>query len=147
MPRWWATEIDSGKNFPNIEAQTITLCVSNVIETELPLRQSLLPSYVLAWFAFALIFVAVCQPAMAQTTSPKRDINAVLAGHDKELLALPDVIGVYIGTLEDNRTPCLKVMLLRENRATARKIPRSIESYPVRVEVSGKIRPMSQPAE
>jgi hypothetical protein len=86
---------------------------------------------------------------MAQTTSPssKRDINAVLAAHDKQLLALPDVIGIYIGTLEDNRTLCLKVMLSRENPETKRKIPRSIEGYQVRVEVSGTIRPMSHPSE
>jgi hypothetical protein len=79
--------------------------------------------------------------------SPKRDINAVLAAHDKQLLALPDVIGVYIGTLEDNQTLCLKVMLSRENPETQRKIPPSIEGYPVRVEVSGTIRPMGQPSE
>jgi hypothetical protein len=83
---------------------------------------------------------------MAQNNppSPKRDINAVLAAHDKELLALPEVVGVYVGTLEDGRTLCLKVMLARKNPETERKIPRSIEGYPVRVEVSGEIRPMSQ---
>ena len=69
---------------------------------------------------------------MAQTSSPspKRDINAVLAAHDKELLAMPDVVGVYVGTLEDRSTPCLRVMLARKNPETERKIPRSIEGYP-----------------
>jgi hypothetical protein len=76
--------------------------------------------------------------------SPKRDINAVLTAHDKELLAIPDVVGVYVGTLEDRRTLYLRVRLARKNPETERKIPRSIEGYPVRVEVSGEIRPMSQ---
>ena len=81
--------------------------------------------------------------AQNNSSSPRRDINVVLAAHDKELLAIPDVVGVYVGTLEDRRTLCLRVMLARKNPATERKIPRSIEDYPVRVEVSGEIRPMS----
>jgi hypothetical protein len=94
----------------------------------------------------AAAFTAGCEENMAQPSSPspKRDINAVLAAHDKELLAIPDVVGVYVGTLEDRRTLCLRVMLVRKNPETERKIPRSIEGYPVRVEVSGEIRPMSQ---
>jgi hypothetical protein len=83
---------------------------------------------------------------MAQnSSSPKRDINAVLAAHDKELLALPDVVGVYVGTLEDGRTLCLKVMLARKNPESERKIPRVIEGYPVTTEITGEIRPMRKP--
>jgi hypothetical protein len=102
--------------------------------------------YAPALFAFALILFAACRPNMAQTSSPspKRDINAVLAAHDKELLAMPDVVGVYVGTLEDGSTLCLRVMLAHKNPETERKIPRSIEGYPVRVEVSGEIRPMNR---
>jgi hypothetical protein len=94
----------------------------------------------------AAAFTAGCEKNMAQTSSPspKRDINAVLAAHDKELLAIPDVVGVYVGTLGDRSTLCLRVMLARRNPETERKIPRSIEGYPVRVEISGEIRPMSQ---
>ena len=74
-----------------------------------------------------------------------RDINVVLAAHDKELLAIPGVVGVYVGTLEDRRTPCLKVMLARKTPESARKVPRSIEGYPVIVEVTGEIRPLAKP--
>ena len=40
---------------------------------------------------------------MAQSNSPppKRDINAVLRDHDKELMAIPNVVGVYVGVLGD----------------------------------------------
>ena len=82
--------------------------------------------------------------AQNNSPSPKRDINAVLATHGKELLTIPDVVGVYVGTLEDRRTLCLRVILARKNPETERKIPRSIEGYPVHIEVSGEIRPMSQ---
>jgi hypothetical protein len=68
-----------------------------------------------------------------------------LAAHDKELLAIPGAVGVYIGTLDDRRTFCLKVMLARKTSESARKIPRAIEGYPVVVEVTGEIRPFSKP--
>ena len=93
----------------------------------------------------AIVLVLACSQSMAQNSSasPKRDVNAVLAAHDKELLALPDVVGVYVGVLEDGRTACLKVMLARKNPETERKIPHLLEGYPVIVEVTGEIRPMS----
>jgi hypothetical protein len=117
-----------------------------VIDIEPQFSRDLHLSYVFAWFVSALILVVACQPDMAQTTSPspKRDINAVLAAHDKELIALPDVVGAYIGTLEDNRTLCIKVMLAKRNPEVERKIPHLIEGHPVRIEVSGVIRPMRQ---
>jgi len=78
---------------------------------------------------------------MAQTSSPspKRDINAVLAAHDKELLAIPGVVGVYVGVLDDGRTPCLKVMLAEKNHETEEKIPQTLDGYPVVTEVTGEI--------
>jgi hypothetical protein len=94
----------------------------------------------------AIVLVLACSQSMAQNSSasPKRDINAVLAAHDKELLAIPDVVGVYVGVLEDGRTACLKVMLARKNPETERKIPHLLEGYPVIVEVTGEIRPLGQ---
>ncbi len=81
--------------------------------------------------------------AQNSSASPKRDINVVLAAHDKELLAIPHVVGVYVGVLEDGRTACLKVMLARKNPETERRIPHSLEGYPVVPEITGEIRPMS----
>jgi hypothetical protein len=71
-----------------------------------------------------------------------RDINAVLADHDKELLAIPGITGVYVGLLKDNKTPCLKVMLARKDSDLERRIPRALEGYPVVTEVTGEIRPL-----
>src|SRR5438067_40946 len=75
----------------------------------------------------------------AQTSSslPKRDINAVLAAHDKELLAIPGVVGVYVGVLSDKKTPCLKIMLVRPTLEADRDIPKQLEGYPVIVELTG----------
>ena len=98
-------------------------------------------------FAAAVVVVLLIGgELMAQTSSPspKRDINAVLAAHDKELLAIPGVAGVYVATLEDQRTPCLKVMLVEDKPELRRAIPATIEGYPVVLEVTGEIRALDK---
>lgn len=71
-----------------------------------------------------------------------RDINAVLKDHDKKLLAIPGVVGVYVGLLPDDETLCLKVMVIKETEEIKERIPKSIEGYPVLIEESGPIRPL-----
>jgi len=78
---------------------------------------------------------------MAQSPTP-RDINDVLRAHDKELLAVPGVVGVYVGVLADGKTACLKVMLARKSPETERAIPKTLEGYPVEIEVTGEIKPL-----
>ena len=94
----------------------------------------------------AASFTAGCGKNMAQNNSPspKRDINAVLRDHDKKLLAIPGVVGVYVAVLEDGKTPCLKIMLARKTPESERDLPKSIEGHPVVVEVTGEIRPLDQ---
>ncbi len=77
-----------------------------------------------------------------QESMTRKDINTVLKDHDKELLALPDVVGVYVGLLPDEKTPCLKVMVVKETEDLKRRIPKSIDGYPVLIEESGVIRPL-----
>ena len=72
----------------------------------------------------------------------RRDINAVLAAHDRKLLETPGVVGVYVGLLPDGRTPCLKIMLSRRDAPTERALPTTLEGYPVVLEVTGEIRPL-----
>ena len=95
-----------------------------------------------------LICVSVLAGSLtfAQNDSPvpRRDINAVLAAHDKALLAIPGVVGVYVGALDDG-TPCLKVMVTEKNPEVERKIPWEIEGYRVVAEVTGEIRPLNNP--
>ncbi len=71
-----------------------------------------------------------------------RDINAVLADHDGELMATPGVVGVYVGLLDDGTTPCLKVMLASGDASLAHRIPTRLEGHPVVTEVTGEIRPL-----
>jgi len=82
--------------------------------------------------------------AQEKSTAPRRDINEVLRAHDQELLAIPGVVGVYVGALDDGKTPCLKVMLAQKSPETERAIPKMLEGYPVVIEVTGKIRPLDK---
>ena len=82
--------------------------------------------------------------AQQNSATPKRDINDVLRAHDKELLAIPGVVGVYVGILENGKTPCLKVMLARKSPEAERAVPRTLEDYPVVIEVTGEIRPLEK---
>ncbi|MEW5875730.1 MAG: hypothetical protein AB1752_11200 [Candidatus Zixiibacteriota bacterium] len=71
----------------------------------------------------------------------KRDINAVMESHAAELMAIPGVTGVAIGELED-KTPCVLVLVLEDSGEITAKIPRTLEGHPVRILVSGEIKPM-----
>ena len=90
--------------------------------------------WALSWRAVLLLImlqVAGCQvqphdksnESRVDRTMPSRDINAVLRDHDDELMAIPGVVGVFVGLLQDGKTPCLKVMAARKTPALERKIP------------------------
>ena len=97
-----------------------------------------------------VLFLTACSAAIRdpvnqtrqQESMTQKDINAVLKDHEKELLTIPGVVGVYIGLLSDDKTPCLKVMVVKETEDLKRRIPKSIEGYPVLIEESGVIRPL-----
>jgi hypothetical protein len=105
-----------------------------------------LPWAVMALFA-SLTLLCGCHPGARQVrvqspTMPQRDIDAVLRSHDKELLAIPGVVGVYVGLLADQKTPCLKVMVVKKTKDLEQTIPKSLEGYPVELDETGVIRPM-----
>jgi hypothetical protein len=76
---------------------------------------------------------------------PQRDINAVLRAHDKELMAIPGVVGVYVGLQADQKTQCFRVMVVKKTKDLEQAIPKSLEGYPVELDETGVIRPMQHP--
>ena len=90
----------------------------------------------------AALFLVVGGCMHDKPSAPLRDASAVLADHDRELMALPGVVGVYVGLLGDDKTPCLKVMVKKKDPALERLLPRRIEGHPVIIEITGVIRPM-----
>jgi len=75
---------------------------------------------------------------------PQRDIDAVLRAHDRELMTIPGVVGVYVGHLADKKTPCLRVMAVKKTKSLEQATPKSLEGYPVEIEETGVIRPMQR---
>ncbi len=82
-------------------------------------------------------------PAPQQTMS-RRDINDVLRSHDEEIMAIPGVVGIYVGVLDDGKTPCLKVMVVKKTPELEKRIPRELEGYRVVIEETGEIKPMKK---
>ncbi len=80
---------------------------------------------------------------MPQHDSNLQEITRVMEAHTAELMALPGVVGVYIGAREDS-TLCIRVMVVEKTEVLAREIPTMLEGKPVEIEVTGVIRPLGE---
>ncbi len=72
-----------------------------------------------------------------------RDINDVMRDHTERIMAVPGVVGLYIGQREDS-TMCIKVMVLEESEELTTKIPKELEGHPVVIDVTGEIKPLNE---
>lgn len=68
----------------------------------------------------------------------RKPIKQVLKNHTPELMALPGVIGTAESS-SDGKS-CLMVMVLARTPEIERRIPKQLDGYPVRIEVTGEIR-------
>ncbi len=75
------------------------------------------------------------------TSQHLEPIDSVKARHVDELMSIPGVVGVYIGELPDH-TPCLGVMVAEKTEDLEKRIPSVIEGYRVRIDVTGRLKPM-----
>jgi hypothetical protein len=94
----------------------------------------------------ACLAVGACrQESPPQGGSPMalRDIQAVQEENIPALMARPGVVGVAIGALADG-TPCIAVYVATAADSARLALPTAIEGHPVRVEVTGEIRPLGQ---
>ena len=78
------------------------------------------------------------QPPAPRPTRPLAD---VIRDRAAELMALPGVVGVAEGALADG-SPCLRVYIERRSPELDARLPRTLEGWPVDVEVSGAFRAM-----
>lgn len=65
------------------------------------------------------------------------DIDAVLAQHQDQLMALPGVTGVGIGQQADR--PVIVVMVRELTPSVREAVPRTLDGHPVVVEGTGEI--------
>jgi hypothetical protein len=95
---------------------------------------------------FALVFVllsAGCGPRRAEEAvmPPSRPLVEVLAAHTPEWMALPGVAGTAESQLAEG-SPCILVIVVRLTPELRKRIPETVEGWPVRIEETGEIRAM-----
>ena len=78
-------------------------------------------------------------------TAPPRPLSEVLAAHTPEWMAIPGVTGTAESRLADGR-PCILVLVVRLTPELRKRIPETIEGWPVRIEESGEIHAMPDSA-
>lgn len=93
--------------------------------------------------------VAAAAPAPAPDTSPTekrpavtkapKTIEAVLAEHSDSLMAVPGVLGTAVGRCSG--APCIRVLVGRVTDEVRRRVPHTLEGYPVHIDVTGPIVP------
>ena len=71
----------------------------------------------------------------------KDDINFVKDKYVDHLMKIPGVVGVYVGE-NDQKQPCITVMIKEQTEAITKEIPAKLDGYPVIIEVTGEIKPM-----
>ena len=73
---------------------------------------------------------------------PKKSIEVVLQENTEKLMAVPEVVGTGEGLC--NNKPCIKVFVVKKTSELQKKIPRTLEGYPVELEETGEIRALPQ---
>lgn len=69
---------------------------------------------------------------------PKPTIEQVQEKYQDQWMAIPGVVGVGIGAVDDK--PVIKVLVVQKTPALEQKIPKMVEGYSVVIEETGEIR-------
>ena len=68
----------------------------------------------------------------------RRPIEAVLAEHTDDLMALPGVVGTGQGECEG--VPCIRVFVAQSTDTLLQQVPSMLEGYTVEVQETGEFR-------
>jgi len=79
------------------------------------------------------------------SSPPAGPLSEVLARHTPELMKTPGVVGTAESQLPDGR-PCVLLMVAKLTPELRRTLPREIEGWPVRIEVTGEFHAMPDSA-
>lgn len=79
-----------------------------------------------------------------ETGMNRPDINDVLRAHSDRIMAISGVAGLYVGVLDDEVTPCIKIMVVEKTAALEKALPKSLDGYPVVIVETGEIKPLQQ---
>ena len=67
-----------------------------------------------------------------------KPIKEVLKEHTGELMSVPGVVGTAQGRCD--RKPCIKVFVIQKTPELDKKIPATLDGYPVSIEETGEFR-------
>jgi hypothetical protein len=95
------------------------------------------------WVAGGINYTSIIEDREQQIGASMRDINEVMEAHVAKLMALPGVVGVFIGALASG-APCIKVMVIKATPELEKRIPRNLEGHPVLIVETGEIKPLSE---
>jgi hypothetical protein len=73
-----------------------------------------------------------------EKTMPAKPIEEVLAKYTDELMSISGVVGTAQGLFKDK--PCITVLVIKKTSELSKKIPKTLEGYPVVVKETGEIR-------
>jgi len=82
-----------------------------------------------------------CDP-QGEKAMAEKAIQEVLKKHTAELMSLPGVVGTAQGLCDGK--PCIKVFIIEKTPELNRKIPETLEGYPVMIEETGEIRALPE---
>lgn len=90
-----------------------------------------------------LSFVFIQCNAQVKDSSgmPRKPIEEVLKSNQEMLLAIPGVQGFYQGETKDGNE-CIVIMVDTLEMDNKDEFPDSLEGYPVKIEETGKIKPL-----
>ncbi len=110
-------------------------------------RQPTRPIHWLGVMSLVLTALTVCSPAFAEekTSGPKEEkgmakksIEQVLRDHTPELMSISGVVGTAEG--RHRGAPCVEVYVVKKTQDLRKRIPTSLDGYPVILRATGKIR-------
>ena len=71
-----------------------------------------------------------------------KTIQEVLKSHTPDLMSIPGVVGTAIG--EQDGKPCIVVMVVQKTADSVKKIPSTLEGFPVVIKEVGEIRSLDE---
>jgi len=94
-------------------------------------------------FSMVIFFSPSCAGEISDVRSKgnpmaTKTIEQVLKEHARELMSIPDVVGVGQGLCE--RNPCIKVFVIKRTPELEQKIPKKVNGYQVVLEETGEIK-------
>lgn len=69
------------------------------------------------------------------------DMGQIIKDHADRIMAVPGVVGIASGLLED-ATPCILVLVSKDTAELRKQIPEQLEGHPVIIDETGEIRAM-----